>query len=158
MNSMKNEKYQKPFKIVGLGGTFDHLHDGHRLLLNTAAKVGEHVAIALATEKLLKNKKYHDKLEPYSSRENNLKKYLEEELGLSPESYTIIPLNDPFGIAITDPNLEVHLSSLETHEVSLKINEERIKNGLPPMILIIIPIVNDPKGKKLSSTNIRSIL
>lgn len=158
MNSMINEKIQKPFKLVGLGGTFDHLHEGHRFLLKTATRVGEHVAIALATEKLLKNKKYHDKLEPYPVRENNLKKFLEDELGLSPNSYTIIPLNDPFGIAITEPNLEVHVSSLETHEVSLKINEERIKNGLPPMILIIIPIINDPKGDKLSSTNIRSTL
>jgi pantetheine-phosphate adenylyltransferase len=158
MNSKMNEKIQKPFKLVGLGGTFDHLHDGHRFLLKTAAKVGEHVAIALATEKLLKNKKHRDKLEPYETRKNNLKKFLDEELGLSSDSYTIIPLNDPFGIAITEPKLEVHVSSLETHEVSLKINEERIKNGLPPMILIIIPIINDSKGEKLSSTNIRSTL
>jgi len=156
MNSSEYDKIQKPFKLIGLGGTFDHLHDGHRLLLKTAAKLGEHVAIALATEELLKNKKYHDKLESYATRENNLRKFLEKELNVSQDSYIIIPLNDPFGIAVTEPKLEAHISSLETHQVSLKINEERIKKGLPPMILIIIPIINDSEGKKLSSTDIRS--
>ncbi|MFX1277295.1 MAG: pantetheine-phosphate adenylyltransferase [Promethearchaeota archaeon] len=155
---MKNNKIKKPFGLVGLGGTFDHLHDGHRLLLKTAAKLGDHVAIALATEELLKNKKYRDKLESYAIRENNLRTFIENELNISKDSYTIIPLNDPFGIAITERKLEAHVSSLETHQVSIKINEERIKNGLPPMILIIIPIVNDSEGKKLSSTDIRSKL
>jgi len=155
---MKNDKIKKPFELVGLGGTFDHLHDGHRLLLKTAAKLGDHVAIALATDKLLKNKLYRDKLESYKNREKNLSIYLENELNLLRDSYTIIPLNEPFGIAITEPKLEAHVSSLETYEVSIKINEERNKNGLPPMILIIIPIVNDSEGKKLSSTDIRSLL
>ena len=155
---MKNDQIKKPFELVGLGGTFDHLHDGHKLLLKTAAKLGDHVAIALATEELLKNKKYRNKLESYAIRESNLRTYLENELNMPNNSYTIIPLNEPFGIAITEPKLEVHVSSLETHQVSIKINEERIKNGLPPMILVIIPIVNDSEGNKLSSTEIRSKL
>ncbi len=154
---MNAVKIKKPFKLVGLGGTFDHLHDGHRFLLKIGAKLGDHVAIALATEGLLKNKKYRNKIESYEVREANLRSYLKKELNMSRNSYTIIPLNDPYGIATTDPTLEAHVSSLETHQISLKINEERVKNGLSPLILVIIPIVNDLEGKKISSTEIRSM-
>ena len=149
---------KKPFNLIGLGGTFDHLHDGHRLLLSTAAKLGDHIALALTTEALLKNKKHHDLLESYENREKNVCQYLETEVGLSSNDYTIIPLSDPYGPAITDPKLEAHVSSIETHEVAIKINEMRVEKGLPPMILIIIPIVFDSAGVKMSSTDIRSTI
>ena len=53
-------------------------------------------------------------------------------------------------------DIEAHVSSMETHDVAIKINEVRIEKGLPPMTLIIVPIVTDSDGKKLSSTEIRS--
>lgn len=147
---------KKAFKLIGLGGTFDHLHEGHRLLLSTAAKLGDHIALALTTEVLLKNKKHHDQLESYETREKNVCDYLEREIGLSSEDYTIIPLSDPYGPAITDSTLEAHISSLETYDTAIKINEMRVEKGLPPMILIIIPIVFNSTGIKMSSTEIRS--
>jgi pantetheine-phosphate adenylyltransferase len=147
---------KKPFKLIGLGGTFDHLHEGHRLLLSTAAKLGDHIALALTTEALLKNKKHHDLLDSYETREKKVCHYLESEVGLSSNDYTIIPLSDPYGPAITDSTLEAHISSVETHDTAIKINEIRVERGLPPMILIIIPIVFDSAGVKMSSTDIRS--
>lgn len=149
---------KKAFKLVGLGGTFDHLHDGHKYLLRTAAKLGDHLAIALATEALLGSKQHKHALEPYDLREQCLRSYLEGEMGFDRKNYIIMPLNDPFGSAITDPNLEAHVSSAETCEMALKINEIRVQNGLDPMILVVIPIVCDAKGNKLSSTDIRSCL
>ncbi|MBN1801540.1 MAG: pantetheine-phosphate adenylyltransferase [Candidatus Lokiarchaeota archaeon] len=155
---MKKNENKKAFKLIGLGGTFDHLHDGHKFLLRTAVKLGDHLAIALATEALLGSKQHKHVIESYDIRERVLCSYLEGVLGLTREKYTIIPLNDPFGSAITDPNLEAHVSSAETFETALKINEIRTQNGLNPMILVVIPIVCDAKGNKLSSTNIRSCL
>ncbi|MFX1397332.1 MAG: pantetheine-phosphate adenylyltransferase [Promethearchaeota archaeon] len=146
----------KAFKVVGLGGTFDHLHDGHKLLLKTAVKLGDHIAIALTTEKLLGSKQFKQKLQSFEIREKNIRSFLENELQLKPENYNIIPLNDPYGLAITDPALEAHVSSAETCDMALKINELRIKNNLPPLTLIVIPILSDPAGNKMSSTDIRS--
>ncbi|MFX1574819.1 MAG: adenylyltransferase/cytidyltransferase family protein, partial [Promethearchaeota archaeon] len=32
---------------VGLGGTFDHLHEGHKFLLKTALSISEKIVIGL---------------------------------------------------------------------------------------------------------------
>ena len=69
---------------------------------------------------------------------------------------SITPLSDPYGPAIKEWDIEAHVSSMETHDVAIKINEVRIEKGLPPKTLIIVPIVTDSDGKKLSSTEIRS--
>jgi pantetheine-phosphate adenylyltransferase len=143
------------YKLVGLGGSFDHLHDGHKELLRTAFRIGKHVAIALTTSNLLKSKVCKENLEEFEVREKNLRNFIENDLKIDEDDYSIIPLNDPFGPAITNKDLEAHISSVETHAIALKINELRIKNGLNPMVLIIIPLIKNKDGKKLSSTDIR---
>ncbi|MHA1775700.1 MAG: pantetheine-phosphate adenylyltransferase [Promethearchaeota archaeon] len=144
-----------PYTHVGLGGSFDHLHKGHKFLLKTAFKLGKFVHIALTMEKLLKKKQYLQYFEPYSVRFEHLCAYIEQELNIEPERYSIIPLEDPYGPAITSSDLEVHISSLETYSVALKINEIRLEKGLNPLILVIIPILYNYLGEKISSTQIR---
>ncbi|MBA7566909.1 hypothetical protein ES708_08608 [subsurface metagenome] len=143
------------YDLIGLGGTFDQFHLGHAELIKTAFKYGKHVAIGLTTEKLLGNKLLKDKIQSYAQREENLKHFIHNEIGISEQNYTIIPLNDPFGPAITDKNLQAHVSSMETYKIVIKINEIRIKNGLPPLVLIIIPIILNRSGNKYSSSEIR---
>lgn len=147
--------HERPFDLVGLGGCFDHLHVGHHRLLEMAFRLGKNVAIGLSTEELLKNKAYKDKIQSYEVRKKNLIQYIESNLGVTSEFIQIIPLNDPFGPAITNANLEAHISSVETHQGALMINDLRIKNGLKPLVLVIIPLELGIDGKKLSSTDIR---
>ena len=146
------------FKLAGLGGTFDHLHNGHKCLLNTAFKVADRVAIAVCTDRLLQNKKDKEFIQPYELRIKRLKEYLEHELRVSKDSYELIPLDDPFGPAITSEELEIHISSEETFENSKKINEIRVQKGLKPLYLLMIPLILDEAGKKVSSSSIREKL
>lgn len=146
------------YDLIGLGGTFDQFHLGHADLIKTAFRYGKHVAIGLTTEKLLDNKILKDKIQSYAQREENLKQYIHKEIGVSEQHYSIIPLNDLFGPAITDKNLQAHVSSMETYKIAIKINEIRIKNGLQPMVLIIIPIILNKFGKKFSSSELRKNL
>jgi len=144
------------YDLIGLGGTFDQFHLGHAELIKTAFKYGKHVAIGLTTEKLLDNKILKYKIQSYAQREENLKQFIHKEIGVSEKYYTIIPLNDPFGPAITDKNLQAHVSSMETYKIAIKINEIRIKKGLQPLVLIIIPIILNKSGNnKISSSEIR---
>jgi pantetheine-phosphate adenylyltransferase len=150
------------FKLCGCGGTFDHLniHEGHKLLLKTCFNIGEHVAIGLVTDEFVQRaqKKYSDLIEPYEMRKENILDYIKSLNPEYPERCTIIPLNDPFGPAVTDPNIEIHVSSEETYQVALKINEIRVKNGLNRMIIVIIPLVLGEDGTRISSTKIRKKL
>ena len=50
------------FNLVGLGGTFDFIHEGHQLLLQTAFQVGKKVVIGLSTDELLANKEYKEQI------------------------------------------------------------------------------------------------
>jgi pantetheine-phosphate adenylyltransferase len=54
--------------LIGMGGTFDHLHDGHRFLIKTALRISHRVVIGLTTQKMLKNKKLASKIEDYETR------------------------------------------------------------------------------------------
>ena len=44
--------------LVGTGSSFDYLHDGYKLLIETALKVSNKVVIGLTTQKMLKRKKF----------------------------------------------------------------------------------------------------
>ena len=48
-----------------MGGTFDHLHDGHKFLLKTALSISHFVEIGLTSQELLVNKKAFSKLEDF---------------------------------------------------------------------------------------------
>ena len=145
------------FDLVGLGGCFDHLHQGHKKLLSTAFRMGQHVAIALTTEALQQNKAFRSRIQAYNIRKKGLEDYISTELKRPPEDFSIIPLNDPFGPAITDPRLQAHVSSMETYRIALKINEIRIANHLNPLTIIIIPLLRNEEGQKISSSHFRRI-
>ncbi|MHA1738742.1 MAG: pantetheine-phosphate adenylyltransferase [Candidatus Heimdallarchaeota archaeon] len=151
-------KSNYPYEYVGLGGSFDHLHEGHHELLKTAFKVGEKVGIALTTDKLHSEKEKKELIESYEVRKKKLEKFIIQKLGGNNDRFEIMALNDPFGIAITDNNLQAHVSSLETYKVAFKINEIRLELGLNPLTLIIIPLVFNNEGKKISSSEIRKQL
>ncbi|MHA1728790.1 MAG: pantetheine-phosphate adenylyltransferase [Promethearchaeota archaeon] len=143
------------YNLCGLGGTFDKLHDGHRLLLRTAFKFGKSVVIGLTAEEMLKNKELKDKIESYKVRKKNILNYVKK---LDPEYLNrcyIVPLRNSSGSAATDENIDVHISSEETIMEALKINKMREERGLKKMILVVIPIVRDKNGEKISSTKIR---
>lgn len=57
-----------------------------------------------------------------------------------------------------DPEYEGLVVSQETYDNALKLNENRVKKGLNPLILIVIPLLKDKNNKKISSTYIRGIL
>jgi len=141
---------------VGMGGTFDHLHKGHKLLIKTALSISNNLVIGLTTRRLLKNKNYASKLEDYETREKNLKKFISSFTDL--KRVKIIELNEPYGPPINDPKYEGLVVSQDTYPNALKMNEIREKKGFEPMIIITVAIIKDEDNKKLSSTSIRKKL
>jgi pantetheine-phosphate adenylyltransferase len=141
---------------VGLGGSFDHLHAGHELLLQVAFDIGTKVIIGLASDALLEHKRFKEYLQSYEEREQNLVEFA-RNIGRDGD-VTIIKLEDKFGPAITEPDIDMHVSSEETFPVAQEINNLRRQNGLTPLILVMIPMVLKDDGVRYSSTEFRGQL
>ena len=139
-----------------MGGTFDHLHEGHKSLINVALSISNNIVIGLATKDLLKNKKFASKLEDYETRKSNLENFIKSFADL--KRIKIIELKEPYGPPANESDYEGMVVSEETYKVVLKINEIRESKGFRPMIIIVIPIVKSDDNKKISSTSIRENL
>ena len=139
-----------------MGGTFDHLHKGHELLIKTALSISNNVVIGLTTIDLLRNKQYASKLENYKTREKNLKLFISSFADV--KRVKIIKLNDPYGPPVKDPEYEGIVVSQETYKAALKINEIRERKGFKPLTIIVIPMIKDEANQELSSTSIREKL
>lgn len=144
------------FNKLGMGGSFDHLHEGHKYLIKIALSLSRKVIIGLTTKILLKNKRFPSKIETYKTREENLKGFIKTYTDIS--RVEIIPLEDPYGPPIHEPDYESIIVSQETYKTALKINEIRESKGFKPIIIIVIPFIKDHKNQKISSTAIREQL
>lgn len=141
-----------------MGGTFDHLHEGHKFLLRTALSLSEFIEIGLTSQSLLENKRYASKLEDYETREEKLKEFISSFADLTRVSIVEIKNWDDMNQYAQDPEYEGLILSQETYENGLKLNQNRKNKGLNPLILIVIPLIKDKNNDKISSTSIREKL
>ena len=81
-----------------MGGTFDHMHLGHRLLLTQACLVTKRVLhIGVTSDTLLTKKAYATYIEPYSERLAKVKEFMDQ---LAPHlECRFFELQDPVGLA-----------------------------------------------------------
>jgi len=145
----------KPFNVVAVGGTFDRLHKGHKELLRLAFKVGRRVVIGVTSDKMVARSKCNSNVNSFDERVRRLKEWIEAE-GLNREAhYEILMIDDVYGTAIYDEQLEALIVSEETLQRGLTINKLRSKRGLKPLVILVIPMILAYDGKPISSTRIR---
>jgi cytidyltransferase-like protein len=138
-----------------LGGTFDHLHEGHTALLEEAFRSAQHVAIGVTTDAYLA---LHPKpdgkpIASFEERKRRLAAYLRRRYPSS--RWRLVPLSDRFGRSL-EPGIDVLVASEETRPGALAVNRARKRRGLPPLTLRLIPIVLAADGLPLSSRRIRA--
>ena len=133
---------------VGVGGTFNVLHKGHRRLLDTAISQGDELAIGLMSEGYCRTNK--SATLPYLQREKALREYLDDRK----VRYTIFPLDIREGTAPDDAELDVLVVSEETLLLGPKINDMRLRQGLRPVNLVVVPYVLADDFRPISSTRI----
>ncbi|KAK1753409.1 hypothetical protein QBC47DRAFT_386315 [Echria macrotheca] len=85
------------YGVVCLGGTFDYLHPGHKLLLTAGALLLQvprkgssqncRFIIGITGDELLRNKKYAELVQPWETRARNVIVFLSRLLQLSPDGW-----------------------------------------------------------------------
>ncbi|MEM2130038.1 MAG: phosphopantetheine adenylyltransferase [Candidatus Bathyarchaeia archaeon] len=143
----------KKYSVVGLGGTFDELHKGHKTLLDKAFELGAHVQIGLCTDEFAKKLGKKHEIASYEERLKELKTYLQEKGYL--DKSEIIPLSDPYGPTVSDNNIEAIVVSRETERAAHAINMLRKEKGLPELKVIVIDMVLAENHNTISTTRIR---
>ncbi|HSD98678.1 MAG TPA: pantetheine-phosphate adenylyltransferase [Patescibacteria group bacterium] len=151
---MKKGKENMEYNLVICGGTFDHLHTGHKMFLRFAFSKGRKVIIGITSDKYIQQYKKNQLIEPFVCREKAVVEFLEKEGFLSRAK--VVAIDSRFDQThITDTNLVALLVSDETYGNGLEINKERKEHKLPPLPILIFPLVKDSTGEKISSTQIR---
>lgn len=142
-----------------LGGTFDRLHNAHKVLLSVACILAqEQLVVGVADKDLLKSKLLPELLQPYAERVEHLSEFL---VDIKPSlTFDIIPLLDPYGPAGSDPSLEFLVVSEETYRGGMAVNRFRLENGLEELALYQIQLLKDLSHKeneedKVSSSSFR---
>jgi pantetheine-phosphate adenylyltransferase len=143
----------KKFRKVAVGGTFDEFHRGHKVLLMKAFEIGEHVLIGLCTDEFVEKMGKPHATASYEERLKELRTSL-KAWGLSDKA-EIIPLNDPYGVTLTDTCIEALVVSEETEKTAFKINQKRSEARLPPLTIVTISMVPAENYKPISTTRIR---
>ena len=146
------------FGHVSVGGTFDRMHAGHRLLLAAAAVVTTgRLYVGISGDDLLVNKKHRELLQSYADRERAVSEFLTAiKPGLDVE---IGPIDNSPPKAATIESMEALVISHETVAGAMKLNEIRAEKGFAPIEFVTVDLVGaatqDASAPKLSSTALR---
>jgi pantetheine-phosphate adenylyltransferase len=147
--SVKTRKYQK----VSLGGTFDKLHGGHKRLIQQALDIGKIVVIGVATRKMLEKEPKTHEIDSFQARVKEIEGFLKERK--AGDRVVITPIDDAFGPALTDEEVDVLVVSRETAFRAREINRLRRERGFKPLKIRVIEMVLAEDDVPISTTRIR---
>ena len=136
-------------KKVVIGGTFDHLHKGHKELIKKGFEFGD-VVLGLTSNEMAKEMKNRE-VEDFEIRKEALSNYTQNELNKPIE---VRKIEDKIGFAVEDDNLNYIIVSPETEGNANIINEKRENEGKNLLEIIKIDFVLAKDGKPISSTRI----
>lgn len=147
------------YRRGAVGGTFDRLHNAHKVLLSVACVLAqEQLVVGVADKDLLKSKLLPELLQPYAVRVEHLTEFL---VDIKPSlTFELVPLLDPYGPAGSDPTLEFLVVSEETYRGGMAVNRFRLENGKEELALYQIQLLKDQSHSeneegKVSSSSFR---
>ena len=141
------------FNITALGGTFDIIHVGHIELIQKAVSISDKIIIGLTSDAFISK---NDKkiINNFEQRSENLEKIIHEKF---PDcSFEIAKLDDDFGPAVIQGDVDALVVSEETSKKGAILNALRKKRKLAPVEIIIVPMKMASDGNRISSTRIRN--
>ncbi|ORY06735.1 Nucleotidylyl transferase [Basidiobolus meristosporus CBS 931.73] len=156
----------KHYPVVAVGGTFDHLHAGHKILLSMSVWLAEERLICgISGAEMLVKKKHAHMIEPLETRMEKTLKFLRR---IKPSiAYEVVPIHDTCGPTNKDPNIQAIVVSKETLPGAYEINRQRSEKNFNELDIKVIEVISNSskalaeeelKSLKISSTQIREYL
>ncbi|HSG83828.1 MAG: phosphopantetheine adenylyltransferase [Nitrosopumilus sp.] len=141
------------FSLIAMGGTFDIIHKGHLTLLSNAFEISDKVIIGLTSDEFAV-KKGKTLINKYEKRLENLTKIISKEFPNS--SFQISKLDNDFGPAVLEKEVEALVVSDETSNQGNVLNKLREERNLPSVKVITIPMFLAKDGTRISTTRIKN--
>jgi len=147
--------FDSKFAHVCLGGTFDRLHNGHKILLSMSALLTNKMLFCgVSGDELIKNKVLCELIEPLSTRIENCVSFLQD---IKPDvMYTVDQINHPFGPIVDNPDFDCIVGSMETELGCKEINANRLKKGYKLLNVELIQMIDDELGEGASEIKVSS--
>ncbi|GBP50215.1 Bifunctional coenzyme A synthase [Eumeta japonica] len=149
----------KRYDYVALGGTFDRLHNGHKILLSEGIlRTKKQLTVGVTDVNMIQSKKLWELIESVEERIQALLNFL---VDVNPDiEYNVLPIQDMYGPTKDDPKIQMLVLSEETVKGGIKVNEKRKENDLPLLDTYTIQLAKDNQRSleeeaKISSSNIR---
>ncbi|KAJ3009434.1 hypothetical protein HKX48_007934 [Thoreauomyces humboldtii] len=157
------------YDTVAMGGTFDHLHAGHRILLTMSAWLtGKRLICGVMDldEERLARKKGASRMESLEARLKGVRTFLDLVRKSPVVKHEVVPISDAYGPTRDDPDVQAIVGSAETREGCEAVNTLRAELGLSKLDVHIIDVISptsanvkkDDMAHKISSSAIRGWL
>ena len=143
-------------RCVIVGGTFDCLHAGHRLLLASALKCakGGVLLVGLTSDSFAKKARGY-KVGVFEERQARVLAFL-GKLGATKTRISVAKINSRFGMAVSSKAATHICVSEETISGALEINRKRKKLGMKALVVCKVPIILGSDCLKISSSRVHA--
>ena len=141
------------FNLVALGGTFDIIHAGHIALLEKGFSISKKVILGLTSDELAE-KKGKKLLNSFQIRYSALELLVKEKFPNNTSE--IAKLDDDFGPAVIEGDVNALVVSEETRSKGELLNKLRLEQNQSQVTIIVVPMILAKDGSRISTTRIRN--
>ena len=139
------------FKTSALGGTFDHLHLGHKKLLEQGLSVSERIVVGITSDQFAG--KIKNQIQDFSERKKEVEDFLNS---IARGRFEIVEINDMFGPTLEESfDAEAIIASPSTKNSAEEVNNKRKEKGLIELEIVLLESILAEDGRPISSGRIR---